>query len=89
MNYRDIIDYEHATGNIYKMILGSLDPKYDGETERTVTGGDVGNELLHGEDTGIQGDEVNPGTEQGSPVVGTSSRIGEITSFADGAPSKW
>ena len=44
--HRDVIDHEPADGNIYKMILGSLDDRYDDEQTDTVTGDDVGNALL-------------------------------------------
>lgn len=36
---RDIIDHEPANGNIYKMILGSLDSKFDEEVS-TITSED-------------------------------------------------
>ncbi|KAL1880072.1 hypothetical protein Daus18300_001435 [Diaporthe australafricana] len=36
----DIIDHEPANGNIYKMILGSLDSKYDEDTQTSVGDGD-------------------------------------------------
>jgi len=44
MDSRDIIDHEFAEKNIYKMLIGSLDPKVDGETS-TVTGDDVATDL--------------------------------------------
>ncbi len=60
----DIIDHEPATGNVWKMILGSLDKEYD-DTE-TMVGDDVSTANLRSEES--YGDEP-----EGDAAVPSSS----------------
>ncbi|KAK3365510.1 hypothetical protein B0T24DRAFT_636000 [Lasiosphaeria ovina] len=56
----DIIDHEPATGNIYKMILGSLDSRYDEDDDnRTVRPEDGGSETYPTDADGEHGDIVS------------------------------
>lgn len=58
--HRDIIDHEPADGNIFKMILGSLDSKYDEDTQTVSGDGDddhkIVTTLAETEGRGEQGD---------------------------------
>ncbi|KAJ0103838.1 uncharacterized protein J7T55_000466 [Diaporthe amygdali] len=76
----DIIDHEPADGNIFKMILGSLDSKYDDDDTQTMTGdGDDDRQtvktLTETDDRGEQGDLFVEAAASGSLSHSSSRRI--------------
>jgi hypothetical protein len=48
--HSDVIDWERATGNILKMILGSIDPGMDGATDGPMSDGGGDRPLSDNED---------------------------------------
>jgi hypothetical protein len=78
MVFRDIIDHEFAEGNIFKMLVGSLDAKVDGEMS-TVTGDDMANDVSL-EDS----EQLVTSPSALSPGVTSPSRVGQIVQGSGG-----